>query len=111
MVVGGVELMVLLFGIGGFVVVCVLLICNDDLVIVLCLWDKDCDGFVLGEGLGVMVFEEYEVVKVCGVKIYVEVVGFGMMGDVYYMIVLNMDGLCCCMVVVLCDVGLNVDEV
>lgn len=72
-----------------------------------CFWDKDCDGFVFGDGAGIMVFEEYEYVKVCGVKIYVEVVGFGMLGDVYYMILLSEDGFggVLVMEVVMCDVG------
>lgn len=46
----------------------------------------------MGEGVGVVMLEEYEVVKVCGVIIYVELVGFGMSGDVYYMIFLFEDG-------------------
>lgn len=57
-----------------------------------CLWDKDRDGFVMGEGVGVVMLEEYDVVVVCGVIIYVELVGFGMSGDVYYMMFLFVDG-------------------
>lgn len=106
MVVGGVEKVSMLLGVGGFGVVCVLLICNDNLQVVSCLWDKECDGFVLGDGVGMLVFEEYEYVKVCGVKIYVEIVGFGMSSDVYYMMLLleNGVGVVLVMVNVLCDV-------
>lgn len=75
-----------------------------------CLWDKECDGFVLGDGVGMLVFEEYEYVKKCGVKIYVEFVGFGMSSDVYYMMLLleNGVGVVLVMVNVLCDVGIEV---
>lgn len=60
-----------------------------------------------------MVFEEYEYVKVCGVKIYVEVVGFGMLGDVYYMILLSEDGFggVLVMEVVMCDVGVIGEQI
>lgn len=60
--------------------------CNDDLVVVSCLFDCGWDGFVFSEGLGVLVFEELEWVKVCGVKIYGEVLGYGIIGDVGYII-------------------------
>lgn len=113
MVVGGFEMVVCGFGLGGFGVVCVFFICNDELICVSCLWDWDCDGFVLFDGFGVLVFEELEYVCVCGVWIYVELVGFGMSGDVFYMIVLLEDGVgvVCCMKNVLCDVGLDFCQV
>lgn len=114
MVVGGVEVVICKIGIVGFNVCKVLLIkCVDDLQVVSCLYDVDCDGFVMGEGVGIVVLEEYEYVKVCGVKIYVEVLGYGLLGDVYYIIVLSEDGeggewfMC----VVLVDVGLELVDI
>lgn len=113
MVVGGVECGLLLIVLGGFCVMKVMSICNDVLEQVLCLWDKDCDGFVLGDGVGILILEEYEYVKVCGVKIYCELVGFGVSFDVYYMIVLseNGEGVVCCMVMVMKDVGVSLEQV
>lgn len=92
MVCGGVELVIIFLGVVGFVSVKVLFFCNDDLVIVSCLFDKECDGFVIGEGVGVLVFEIFEYVQVCGVMIFGEVVGYGMICDVYYIIFLIFGG-------------------
>lgn len=107
MVMGGMEVLIMCLFIVGFCVNKVFFI-NSDFVIVFCLFDKDCDGFVMGEGVGVIVFEEFEYVLVCGVCIYVEIVGYGLIGDVYYIIVLVLggEGGVCVMCYVIEDVGL-----
>lgn len=93
MVVGGVEVCFDWVFYFGFCVVKVMLLkCNDDLVYVFWLFDQDCDGFIMGEGVGVFVLEDYEYVKVWGVEIFVELKGYGMIVDVYYVIVLLLDG-------------------
>lgn len=91
MIIGGSEVFVNEIGIVGFVVLIVLLMI-EDLLKVFKLFDVDCNGFVLGEGGVVMVFESFEYVKVCGVKIFGEIVGYGVMGDVYYIILLDFMG-------------------
>lgn len=92
MFVVGVEFIICFVGIGGFVSIKVFFIRNDEFKKVLRFFDKDCNGFVMGEGVGVLVFEEYESVKKREVKIYVEFVGYGESGDVNYIIVLVFEG-------------------
>ncbi|HDR9082948.1 beta-ketoacyl-ACP synthase II [Burkholderia vietnamiensis] len=111
MVAGGAESTVSPLGIGGFAAARALSTRNDDPATASRPWDKDRDGFVLGEGSGVMVLEEYEAAKARGAKIYAEVSGFGMTGDAYHMTAPNMDGPRRCMVAALRDAGVNPDEV
>ncbi|CAJ0680571.1 3-oxoacyl-[acyl-carrier-protein] synthase 2 [Ralstonia mannitolilytica] len=111
MVAGGAESTVSPLGIGGFAAARALSTRNDDPATASRPWDKDRDGFVLGEGAGVMVLEEYEAAKARGAKIYAEVAGFGMSGDAFRMTAPNMDGPRRCMVAALRDAGINADQV
>lgn len=85
MVAGGAEMATSEVGLGGFAAARALSSRNDNPQAASRPWDKDRDGFVLGEGAGVMVLEEYEMAKARGAKIYGELVGFGMSGDAYHM--------------------------
>lgn len=111
MVAGGAESSVSPLGIGGFASARALSTRNDDPATASRPWDKDRDGFVLGEGAGVMVLEEYEHAKARGAKIYAEVLGFGMSGDAYHMTAPNLDGPRRCVQSALRDAGVNPDEV
>jgi 3-oxoacyl-[acyl-carrier-protein] synthase II len=92
MICGGAEATVSPLGIGGFAAARALSQRNDDPATASRPWDKDRDGFVLGEGAGVMVLEEYEHAKARGAKIYAEVSGYGMSGDAYHMTAPPEDG-------------------
>jgi 3-oxoacyl-[acyl-carrier-protein] synthase II len=92
MICGGAEATVSPLGIGGFAAMRALSTRNDDPATASRPWDQDRDGFVLGEGAGVMVIEEYEHAKARGAKIYAEISGFGMSGDAGHMTAPNMDG-------------------
>jgi 3-oxoacyl-[acyl-carrier-protein] synthase II len=111
MVAGGAESTVSPLGIGGFAAARALSTRNDDPATASRPWDKDRDGFVLGEGAGVMVLEEYESAKARGATIYAEVAGFGMSGDAFHMTAPNMDGPRRCMLNALRDAGMNADQV
>lgn len=111
MLAGGAESTVSPLGIGGFAAARALSTRNDDPATASRPWDKDRDGFVLGEGAGVMMLEEYESAKARGARIYVELVGFGMSGDAFHMTAPNTDGPRRCMVAALKNAGVNPDEV
>lgn len=85
MIVGGAEKASTELGIGGFGAARALSTRNDSPETASRPWDRDRDGFVLGDGAGVLVLEEYEHAKARGAKIYAEFVGFGMSGDAYHM--------------------------
>ncbi|WP_423192176.1 beta-ketoacyl-ACP synthase II [Cupriavidus sp. H18C2] len=111
MLAGGAESTVSPLGIGGFAAARALSTRNEDPATASRPWDKDRDGFVLGEGAGVMVLEEYESAKARDARIYAELVGFGMSGDAFHMTAPNTDGPRRCMVAALKDAGVNPDEV
>ena len=111
MVAGGSEATVSPLGIGGFAAMRALSTRNDDPSTASRPWDKDRDGFVLGEGSGVMVLEEYEHAKARGAKIYAELAGFGMSADAGHMTAPNMDGPRRAMLSALRNAGVNPDAV
>ena len=111
MIAGGAEAAVSPLGVGGFAAARALSTRNDDPATASRPWDKDRDGFVLGEGGGVLVLEELEHAKARGAKIYCEVAGFGMSADAFHMTAPNLDGPRRCMQVALRNAGINADEV
>jgi 3-oxoacyl-[acyl-carrier-protein] synthase II len=111
MIAGGAESTVSPLGIGGFAAARALSTRNDDPATASRPWDKDRDGFVLGEGAGVLVLEEYEHAKRRGAKIYAELAGFGMGADAYHMTAPNVDGPKRSMRAALRNAGVNADQV
>ncbi|NML15057.1 beta-ketoacyl-ACP synthase II [Azohydromonas caseinilytica] len=111
MVAGGAESTVSPLGVGGFAAARALSTRNDDPKAASRPWDKDRDGFVLGEGAGVLVLEEYEHAKKRGAKIYAELTGFGMGADAFHMTAPNVDGPKRSMRAALRDAGVNAEEV
>jgi len=111
MITGGAESTISALGLGGFAATRALSARNDDPRTASRPWDKDRDGFVLGEGAGVMVLEEYEHAKARGAKIYAELAGFGMSGDAYHITAPNVDGPRRSMLNALKNASINPEEV
>ncbi len=111
MVAGGSEGSVSPLGVGGFAAMQALSVRNDDPPGASRPFDKDRDGFVLGEGAGVLVLEEFEHARARGARIYCELVGFGMTADAHHMTAPDVDGPCRCMALALRSAGLNPDQV
>lgn len=113
MVVGGAEMATTPVGLGGFAAARALSTRNDDSQAASRPWDRDRDGFVLSDGAGVMVLEEYEFAKARSARIYAELSGFGMSGDAYHMTSPPEDGsgAAASMVAALNDAGVSPDAV
>lgn len=113
MIAGGAEKATSATGLGGFAAARALSTRNDDPQRASRPWDRDRDGFVLSDGAGVMVLEEYERAKARGANIYAELVGYGLSGDAYHMTnpEPNGDGAHRCMKLALKNAGLNPDDV
>ena len=111
MLAGGAESTISPLGIGGFASMRALSTRNDDPKTASRPWDKDRDGFVLGEGGGAMVLEEYEHAMARGARIYAELSGFGMSADAYHMTAPSTDGPARCMRLALKNAGMNSDQV
>ncbi len=110
---GGAEMCSTPLGIGGFAAMRALSTRNDDPTAASRPWDKDRDGFILGDGAGVLVLEEYESAKARGAEIYCELVGFGMSSDAYHMTSPSTDGegAARCINHALKDAGLNPEDI
>jgi len=113
MIAGGAEMATTPTGLGGFAAARALSTRNDDPTTASRPWDKDRDGFVLADGAGVLVLEEYEHAKARGAKIYCEVAGYGRSGDAYHMTMPSEggEGAKRCMLNALRDAGINPTEV
>ncbi len=111
MVAGGTEMATTELAVGGFAQARALSARNDDPQKASRPWDRDRDGFVMGEGAGVMVLEEYEHARQRGAQIYAELVGFGMSGDAYHITTPGDIGTVLCMQNTLRDAGVNPEDV
>ena len=113
MVAGGAEMATSALGVGGFAAARALSTRNDDPEAASRPWDRGRDGFVLGDGAGVVVLEEYEMAKRRGADIYCELVGYGMSGDAFHMTAPSEggEGAARCMTNALNDAGLNPEDV
>ena len=113
MLAGGAEMATSFTGLGGFAAARALSTRNDDPETASRPWDKDRDGFVLSDGAGVVVLEEYETAKARGANIYAELVGYGMSGDAYHMTLPppGGEGAQRCMKAAMKDANLNPEDV
>ncbi len=113
MIAGGAEMSTSKTGLGGFAAARALSTRNDDPQAASRPWDKDRDGFVLGDGAGVVVLEEYEHAVKRGATIYAELVGSGMSSDAYHMTTPSVggEGAARCMKNAMADAGLNPDQI
>ena len=113
MIAGGAEFATTPTSVGGFCSMKALSTRNDEPHRASRPWDKDRDGFVMGDGAGILVLEEYERAKARGAKIYCELVGFGMSGDAYHMTAPseNGDGASRCMRNAIKDAGIDASAV
>ncbi|MBI4938850.1 MAG: beta-ketoacyl-ACP synthase II [Nitrosomonadales bacterium] len=111
MVCGGSEAAISPLAIGGFSAARALSTRNDDPATASRPWDKNRDGFVMGEGAGVLVLEEYEHAKARGARIYAELAGYGASADAYHMTAPSTDGPKRSMLNALRNAGLNPDQV
>jgi len=111
MIAGGSEATLCALAVGGFSSARALSTRNDDPATASRPWDKDRDGFVMGEGAGVLVLEEYEHAKARGARIYAELTGYGMSGDAYHITSPNSDGPKRSMLNALRNAGLNPSDV
>lgn len=113
MLVGGAEMATTPVGLGGFAAARALSTRNDDPAAASRPWDKDRDGFVLGDGAGVLMIEEYEHAKARGANIHAEIIGFGMSGDAYHMTLPPEDGrgAAAAMSNAIRDAGISLDKI
>lgn len=113
MLVGGAEMATTPVGLGGFSAARALSTRNDDPEAASRPWDRDRDGFVLGDGAGVLMLEEYESARARGANIYAELTGFGMSGDAYHMTLPPEDGrgAAAAMANAIRDAGVDVEKI
>ena len=113
MVAGGAEYATTPTSLGGFCAMKALSTRNDEPTKASRPWDKDRDGFVMGDGAGILVLEEYERARARGARIYCELAGFGMSGDAYHMTAPseNGDGAARCMINAIRDAGIDAAQI